>query len=109
MDVAPNTARYKKSWQGREVLEIRWCQNSQIFKNFSDFQKNYLGILDFCILGSGGCKIIGILRAFQFDKDICGSRILVPHVCHQHHVQWLLIIYISRRAMVALIKMKYEN
>ena len=40
-----------KSWKRKELVDIRWWQNDQIVKSFSDFWKL---ILDFWIFRSGG-------------------------------------------------------
>ena len=50
------------SQKRKEPPEIRWWPTDKNFEGFSDFQKTWT-------YGSGG-KIIGILRAFQLDKDI---------------------------------------
>ena len=85
------------SWQRKELLEIRWCQNDRIFEGFLDFPKNMKfwisGFLDFWISGfldfwifldfrlylgneksyqkSAGVKTTRFLRAFWiFQKNM---------------------------------------
>ena len=67
------------SWERKELLKIRRCQNKRNFEGFSDFQNDYFC---FCIfldlqlyLGneksyqrSAGVKTTGFLRAFQISK-----------------------------------------
>ena len=60
---ASQKIRMAISRERNEPLKICWCQNNQIFQNFSDFQK--LEILDICIF------VVFLGRIFSYEKRWC--------------------------------------